>query len=150
MRDPTETSVLFAPPVDDDGRLLRFCRSVKARFEEAGLIPPEDPRRGMLLHATVVNTVYVPQPRQQHQQQHSHHQQRRGRGRGRGRGGHGGRGNRERMTLDAREVLERFGDKVWVEGFAVRGVALCKMGARRVEGTDDERYEVVGEVRFGR
>jgi activating signal cointegrator complex subunit 1 len=56
-----------------------------------------------------------------------------------------------RMTIDAREVLERYEETVWMEDCMVEKVAVCRMGARRVrdaEGreTGEEEYVVEGEV----
>jgi activating signal cointegrator complex subunit 1 len=124
MQDAGCTSVLYAPPVDVDGRLMRFCQAVKTSFTEAGLMAAES--RPLLLHATVVNTVYVP------------HSRKRGR-------------PRDRIKLDVRDMIEQYADFVWIEDMPVEKVTLCKMGAKKVEGSDDdEAYEVVAEVGFGR
>ncbi|KAI5457313.1 kinase A anchor protein [Mariannaea sp. PMI_226] len=123
MRNPSSTTVLYAPPVDPDGVLYRFCQDIKQTFQEAGLMADEN--RPLLLHATVVNTIYV---------------RKRGRPRGRDRDGP--------MTMDANFVIDRYHDYVWVEDMPVDKVTLCKMGARKVEGTDDEVYEVEAEVSF--
>lgn len=56
MGAPAQTSVLYAVPHDPTARLQRFAEAVRAAFESAGLLPPE--QRGLKLHATVVNTVY--------------------------------------------------------------------------------------------
>ncbi|KAH6877265.1 kinase A anchor protein [Thelonectria olida] len=123
MQDAGSTSVLYAPPVDADGRLMRFCQAIKTSFTDAGLMAVEN--RPLLLHATVVNTVYVPQTRK------------------RGR-------PREKIKLDARDMVEQYADFVWMEDMPVEKVTLCKMGARKIEGSDgDEAYEVVAEVRVG-
>lgn len=139
MQRPSETSVLYAPPADPTGVLRRFCESLRRVFQEAGLMAEE--QRPLLLHATVVNTVYVRGQRRQQQQQ---------RGRGSSSNNNGrqnGGGRRERMTIDARDIIARYDDYVWVEDMPVGKVAICRMGARRIEGTDgDEAYEVEAQV----
>lgn len=126
MQKASQAAVLYAP-VDTRGVLRPFCERLRARFLEAGLIV--DDERPLLLHATVVNTVYV-------------------------RGGARGKG-RKRVTLDAQQLLDRYEDYVWLEGFVVDRVAICKMGAKEVpggeEGGGDEEgdgaaYEVVAEA----
>ncbi|KAF5025003.1 hypothetical protein F66182_2954 [Fusarium sp. NRRL 66182] len=93
--------------------------SIRATFQEAGLMAKED--RPLLLHATVVNTIYVK----------------------------GGRGKkREKLTLDARDVINLYDNHVWLEDMLLEKVALCRMGAKKIEGTDDEAYEVEAEVEF--
>ncbi|UNI16148.1 hypothetical protein JDV02_002614 [Purpureocillium takamizusanense] len=122
MHAPSKTSVLYAPPTDEEGLLQRFCEGLRAPFREAGLMKEEE-GRPMLLHATLINTIYV-------------------------KGGSRGRG-RERMMLDARDVLARYGgdDYVWAEGLAVTRIAVCRMGAKPVEGSEgDQAYEVEAEV----
>lgn len=118
MQAATKTSVLYAAPSDAEGILYRFCEQIKAAFVEAGLMADEN--RPLLLHATIVNTIYA-------------------------KGGQRGQ-RRERMTIDAREILSRYEDYVWMENMAVDKVTLCRMGAKKVEGTDDAAYEVEAEV----
>lgn len=134
MQSPSQTSVLYAPPHDPGLVLRRFCEAVRARFTAAGLMAREE--RPLLLHATIMNTIYV-----------------KGKSRHRGSAGGGKRGgNRERLTVDARDVIDRYEDYVWVEGMSVEGVRICRMGARKVAGRDgeedDEAYDVEAEVRF--
>lgn len=137
MHSPATATVLYAPPEDPTLLLRRFCEALKSRFIEAGFMIAED--RPLLLHATIVNTIYV-------------RTNRRGGGRGGGRrGGGGGGGNRERLTFDARDVMDRYEDYVWAEDIPVEGVRICRMGAKKVEGghvKDDEAYEMEGEVLF--
>ncbi|KAM5348599.1 hypothetical protein ACJ41O_008423 [Fusarium nematophilum] len=124
MQDPAKTSVLYAPPVDTDGILYRFCEKIKAAFQEAGFMAEDS--RPLLLHATVINTIYV---------------------RG-SRGGQGRGGRREKLTIDARDIVSRYDDYVWMEDLPIEKVTLCRMGAKKIEGTDDEAYEVEAEVWF--
>ena len=69
-----------------------ICEQLRAAFQEAGLMASEGGKeerdaRPLLLHATVLNTIYV----------------KGGRGGGRGKGGR----RRERLTVDARPILDR-------------------------------------------
>jgi len=127
MHAPSQTSILYSSPADPDGRLYAFCSALRAAF--ADFLVPDD--RPLLLHATVVNTVYVPGVRE------------------RGSAGHGKQ--RAKMTIDAREVLERYAETVWMEDCGVERVAVCRMGARKIRDKDgretgDEEYVVEGEV----
>ncbi|KAG8414362.1 hypothetical protein J3459_014828 [Metarhizium acridum] len=118
MTHASRTSVLYAAPSDAEGILYDFCQGLRKPFRETGLI--EDENRPLLLHATVVNTVYV-----------------RGRERGSGR-------RKEKLMLDATDLMRKYEDYVWVEDMPVSRVAVCRMGARKVDG--DEVYEVEGEI----
>lgn len=124
MHDPSKTSILYSAPVDENGRLQTLCQKVRDVFVGEGFIMEED--RPLLLHATILNTVYVPGVR------------------GMGSGGHGKR--KARLTVDARELLEVWDDFVWVKDVRVERVVLCRMGARKVEGSDDEEYIVEGSM----
>ncbi|KAM7217746.1 Protein kinase A anchor protein, nuclear localization signal domain containing protein [Rhypophila decipiens] len=131
---PTKSAVLYAPPADPQGRLQQFCEGVRKVFLDAGVMVPDN--RPLLLHATIVNTIYVKGRNRQQQ---------------RGRGGHGhGRNNRrERLTIDATSLLDQFEDQVWMEDVRVEKIAICKMGAKKIEVDGvvvDEEYEVVAEV----
>lgn len=136
MQAPASTSVLYAPPLHSSA-LSSFCLALKKIFTDAGLLVPDD--RGLLLHVTVVNTVYVP----------------RGRGQGHGQsqggvrdgGGSGGAEQRRkgRITIDAQEMLEDWAEFTWMEGVKVERVAVCRMGAKK--GADgEEAYVVEGSV----
>ena len=126
MHGPSSTSILYAVPDDPTHRLYAFCLALRSVFADAGLLVPDT--RALLLHATVVNTVYA-----------------RRRSRRRRGGGHG-EDARGRGGFDAREVLERFGHVVWAEGVRVERVAMCEMGARKVGGGNGEEYIEVGSV----
>lgn len=55
------------------------------------------------------------------------------------------------MTIDAREILERYEEYTWMEDVKVEKVAICKMGAKKemVDGVVvDEAYEVEEDVEF--
>ncbi|KAG9256680.1 kinase A anchor protein [Emericellopsis atlantica] len=118
LQPPAQCRVLYAPPIDPSGLLRRFCELVRGRF--ASFMSAEELARPLLLHATVVNTIYV-------------------KGIGKSKG---------RTTIDARDIVGRYEDEVWMEGMDVDRVALCRMGAKAVEGSDgDMVYEVEAEVR---
>ncbi|KAH0600685.1 hypothetical protein MHUMG1_01684 [Metarhizium humberi] len=116
MTNASRTSVLYAAPSDAEGILYNFCQELRKAFGEAGLI--EEEGRPLLLHATVVNTVYV-------------------RGRGGGR-------RKEKLMLDATDLMSKYEDYIWVEDMPVSRVAVCRMGAKKVDG--DEVYEVEGDI----
>jgi activating signal cointegrator complex subunit 1 len=122
MQPARKATVLYAPPADATGLLRRFCEQLREPFVEAGLML--DDGRPLLLHATMVNTIYV---------------------KGGSRGGGRGR-RRERLTIDAENILDRYQDFVWIEGMPVRRLAICRMGAKAIEGTDDAAYEVEAEI----
>ncbi|KAK8094539.1 hypothetical protein PG997_001224 [Apiospora hydei] len=121
--DPSKATALYSPPVDPDGTLQKFCESIKQTFQQAGVMAEED--RPLLLHATVLNTIYV-----------------KGEKRG-GRGRHGKR--RERITVDARDILDRYDDFVWMQDAPVEKIAICRMGAKK-QDDGDEAYEVEAEI----
>ncbi|KAL8366026.1 hypothetical protein RB595_004690 [Gaeumannomyces hyphopodioides] len=139
--DAARAAVLYAAPAPDQP-LKRFCERVLAAFVREGLV--RDEGRPLLLHATVVNTVYC-----------KGSSGRGGRGRGGRRGGGGGGG---RMTLDARGALERYADYDWAGGaeivldrlviyrFGAKGVRRDNGGGEGVE--EDAAYEAVAEVQI--
>lgn len=116
-----KATVLYVPPEDSmpecQGLLHSFASELKAKFVEAGIM--ENETRPMLLHATVFNTIYV-------------------KGRKKTRG-------KDRLMIDARDLLARYEDFVWAEDLEIGEVGLYKMGAQAVEGTDDVEY--VAEAR---
>jgi activating signal cointegrator complex subunit 1 len=128
----SKASVLYAPPVDADGVLGRFCETLRSTFQEAGLMAEED--RPLLLHATILNTIYVKGGRNNNDNNNSPG----GRGRGKGK-------RYERLTIDARQILERYEDYMWMENVPVETIAICKMGAKKLDD-GDEAYEVEAEI----
>jgi activating signal cointegrator complex subunit 1 len=121
MHTPSKTSILYSSPVGEDLRLYKFCQKLRDIFTEVELMVEEN--RPLLLHATIVNTVYVPG--------------------GRGKGGHGK--NRAKLTIDAREILEDYEDFEWMSNVRIEKVAICMMGAQKKEDGEEE-YIVEGEV----
>jgi activating signal cointegrator complex subunit 1 len=137
--DTRKATVLHAKPHDPSDRLYYFCLALRQNFIDAGFMAPEE--RPMVLHATLVNTVYSKNPRE--------------------RRGETGRGI-GRITMDARELARMLNGRVasedkrvkrdevqpfvWAENVDIRCVRICKMGAKKVE--DEElgmEYEVVAE-----
>ncbi|ORY64111.1 kinase A anchor protein [Pseudomassariella vexata] len=117
MKSASKATVLYAPPVDSQGILQKFCEKLKAAFQEEGLMLEEN--RPLLLHATIINTIYVKGAR------------------------HGK--ERERVTIDARGILDRYDDYVWMEDIPVEKIAICRMGARKLDD-GDEAYDVEAEI----
>jgi activating signal cointegrator complex subunit 1 len=117
MTSASRTSVLYAPPTDAEGILYKFCQQLRQPFSDTGLMA--DDGRPMLLHATVINTIYV-------------------KGRGGGR-------RKEKLMLDARDLLTKYEDHVWDEDMPISRVAVCRMGAKKLDD-GDEVYEVEGEI----
>ena len=122
MHAPEKTSILYSSPVDEDQRIQMFCQRLKDAFSEAEMLVKDT--RPLLLHATVVNTIYVPGIK--------------GKGSGHGR-------NRAKLTLDAREILDDYEEFEWMKDVRVEKVAICRMGAQKTEGGEEE-YIVEGEV----
>jgi activating signal cointegrator complex subunit 1 len=122
MHTPSKTSILYSAPVDENHSLQSFCQKLRDAFAEADLLVPDT--RPLLLHATIVNTIYVPGIK--------------GKGTGHGK-------NRAKLTIDARDILEKYEDFEWVSDVKLNKVAICKMGAKKLEDGNEE-YEVEGEV----
>jgi activating signal cointegrator complex subunit 1 len=123
MHTPSKTSILYSSPVDQDLQLYRFSQKLRDIFTAADLLVKDE--RPLLLHATIVNTVYVPGVR--------------GKGSGHGK-------NRAKLTLDATDLLEEYEDFTWMHGIKVEKIAICRMGAKMNEENGEEEYVVEGEV----
>ncbi|KAK1986649.1 kinase A anchor protein [Colletotrichum cereale] len=117
--DSRTASVLYAPPTHPEGIFQTFCEMIRATFEEAGVMDKDN--RGLLLHATIVNTIYV-------------------------KGARGKKGSK--LTIDATDILDRYDDYVWMEDVPVEKIAICRMGAKNIGGVDDQEYEVEAEIDF--
>lgn len=122
MHTPSKTSILYAAPVDEDHSLQSFCQKLKDAFAEAELLVPDT--RPLLLHATIVNTIYVPGMK--------------GKGSGHGK-------NKAKLTIDAREILEKYEEFEWISDMKIEKVAICRMGAKKMEDGEEE-YEVEAEA----
>ncbi|MCJ1280787.1 hypothetical protein MMC26_000104 [Xylographa opegraphella] len=57
MHSPSSTSILYASPHDSSNRLQQFCLALQTAFTDAGFLLPDT--RPLLLHTTIVNTVYA-------------------------------------------------------------------------------------------
>ncbi|KAH6656764.1 kinase A anchor protein [Truncatella angustata] len=118
MQSPSKATTLYASPVDPDGTLQKFCEKLKGAFEENGIMVTD--KRPLLLHATIVNTIYV-------------------KGRRQGK-------NREKVTIDAREIIDRYEDQIWSEDIPLEKIAICRMGAKDSEDGQDQAYEIEAEI----
>ncbi|KAL1847355.1 hypothetical protein Daus18300_013972 [Diaporthe australafricana] len=120
-------TVLFAPPTDPAGVLQGFSEKIKALFKDTDLLAADD--RPLLLHATVVNTIYVKGNRN----------------------GHGKKKSDRTFVNDGQAIMDRYEDQVWLESAPLRKIAICRMSAKPIEenGTVvDAAYEVEAEVEF--
>jgi activating signal cointegrator complex subunit 1 len=122
MQSAAKASVLYAAPVDTEGILTKFCEKLQSTFNEAGLM--EKDNRPLLLHATILNTIYV-------------------KWRNASRAGKGKK--HEKLTIDTRQILERYDDYLWMENVPIEKIAICKMGAKNLED-GDAAYEVEAEI----
>ncbi|KAI1863964.1 uncharacterized protein JN550_009243 [Neoarthrinium moseri] len=118
MQSASKATTLYSAPEDPDGILQKFCEEVKKTFEEADVM--ENDKRPLLLHATIINTIYV-------------------KGRRQGK-------KHEKITIDARGILDRYDDYEWMRDVPVEKIAICRMGAKDVEDSDDKAYEVEAEI----
>ena len=120
MQAPTKSSVLYAPPEDPQGVLQAFSERVREPFLEQGSMVRED--RPLLLHATIVNTIYVKSK--------------------------GRQGKKGKLTIDATDMMERYDGYTWMRDVKLEKIAICRMGAKPVEGEDEAAYGVEEEVSF--
>jgi activating signal cointegrator complex subunit 1 len=62
--------------------------------------------------------------------------------------GHGPKAKGQRI-FDAAKIVEQYKDVVWAKNVRIDRVQICKMGAKKILGDDDEvldeQYEVVAE-----
>ena len=123
MQSPSKATVLYAPPADEQRILQTFCEQLQTTFKEAGFIREERP---LLLHATIVNTIYVKG------------------GRSQGKGG-GFKKKREQLTIDARPIIDRYDDFTWMEEVPMEKIAICRMGAKELDD-GDQAYEIEAEI----
>ncbi|KAK3387215.1 AKAP7 2'5' RNA ligase-like domain-containing protein [Podospora didyma] len=94
MQKPDKASVLYALPVDQMGRLQAFCEKLRTTFQEAKLMMEDN--RPLLLHATIANTIYVKGGRDKKSKKPG--------------------GKRwDKLTIDARGILDRYEDQIWME-----------------------------------
>lgn len=123
MRDPLNTSILYAHPEDASGRLLPFCEKLHDVFKNAGILRNEN--RALKLHATVFNgqhaRVRVP-----------------------------GKAGKVPLSIDATALLKRWKDTSWTGSFELEKVAICRMRAEDVYDASgavvDKEYTEVTSV----
>ena len=128
MHNPTKTSTLYTIPRDSTSRLLTFATSLRELFTNASLLIPD--KRPLLLHATILNTLYA-------------------KTKSRAKGTGHGKNNRGIEKIDATALLEEFRDYEWAEDFRIEKVSLCQMGAKKevVDGVIvNEEYVEVASV----
>ncbi|KAL8793573.1 MAG: hypothetical protein Q9195_003836 [Heterodermia aff. obscurata] len=128
MHTPSKTSILYTSPKDSTSRLYAFASSLRDAFLSVDLLVPE--KRPLLLHATIVNTLYA-------------------KTKGRAKGTGHGKDNHGIGKFDATFLLEEFQDFEWASDFCVERVSICQMGAKKeiVDGVlVNEEYVEVASV----
>jgi activating signal cointegrator complex subunit 1 len=129
---PDKATVLHCPPRDQTSRLYPFCLKLKQIFTEAGLLEPET--RPLVLHATIVNTVYAKNDRRYEKRRTSS------------------------ISFNATEIMRTYNEKmgiedgnaagefVWANDILIDRVRICEMGAKRVEDEKlGQEYAVFAE-----
>ena len=162
MQKPSQTSILYAEPYDKSGRLMRFSESVRGSFEERGWVLED--KRGLKLHATMLNTIYAKE-RRVRRERGDRGDAALGAREGGGEEGadvgkqginqEGDKANGEQdtkswMRFDAEALMQAYDGFVWANDVRIDRVQICKMGAKKIlhEETGevmDEQYEVVAE-----
>lgn len=128
MHTPSKTSILYTCPTDPTSRIFAFATLLRDTFTSANLLVPD--KRPLLLHATIVNTLYA-------------------KTKGRATGTGHGKLNRGIGKLDATVLLEEFQDFQWAKEFRVEKVSICRMGAEKkiVDGVVvNEEYVEIASV----
>ena len=128
MHTPTKTSTLYTTPRDSTSRLLTFATSLREVFTNANLLLPD--KRPLLLHATIMNTLYA--KTKSHATGTGH-----------------GKSKRRVEKIDATALLEEFREYVWAKDFRIEKISLCQMGAKKefIDGVVvDEEYVEVASV----
>ena len=126
MQSPASTSSLYASP-NPLHPILSFAQRLHDSFLAAGflLVSPND--RPLKLHVTLVNTIYT--------KKSTGGKNRWGKGSGK---------------INARELIETWGETTWAEDVRVEKVAICEMGAKKVVDGEarlvDEVYTEVASV----
>ena len=165
MQKPNQTSILYAEPYDKSGRLMRFSESVRGSFEGHGWVLED--KRGLKLHATMLNTIYAKDRRAKKDRVDGaggtlDDGQSSGETAGVGEQGvsQGGKGaygeegvrpdTKSFMRFDAEALMQAYNGFVWANDVRIDRVQICKMGAKKIlhEETGevmDEQYEVVAE-----
>jgi activating signal cointegrator complex subunit 1 len=130
--EPHKATVLHCPPHDQTSRLYPFCLKLKQIFTEAGFLEPET--RPLVLHATIVNTVYTRKDRR-------HEKRKMG-----------------SISFNATEIMRTYNEKagikagnaagefVWANDILIDRARICEMGAKIVEDEKlGQEYAVFAE-----
>lgn len=130
--NPRKATVLHCPPQDPTARLYPFSLRLKQRFIDVGLMESEN--RPLVLHATIVNTVYAKKDRR-------HETRRTG-----------------TISFDATEIMRKYNEEggfqqgspsgafVWAKDILIDRVRICEMGAKAVDDpTLQQEYTVFAE-----
>jgi len=146
MHDPEKTSILYSAPSDDTGRLLPFCLRVQQLFKEKDFLVEAD--RELKLHATIVNTIYA-KGRKRPSKEPQGGSSAAGAGQHDGQAqGHGSHANAS-LKIDATAILEKYMNFVWAEHVVLDRVAICEMGAKKMDSSGnvvDEAYTEVASI----
>ena len=129
MHNASKTSILYISPDDASSRLRNFCEALCYQFTSSGFLLPD--KRSLLLHATIVNTLYA----------------KGGRNRPR-KSGHG-KNNHAVGKLDATALLEEYGAYEWAKDIRIEKVCICQLGAKKDvidEVVVNEEYVEVASV----
>ena len=129
MHDPLKTSILYIMPEDSTHRLQGFGEALRTAFTTADIIIPD--KRPLLMHATIVNTLYARKTKDQHK------------------GSGHGRRNRSVEKFNATALLEELVACEWARDIRIERVSICEMGAKKeiVDGAVvNEQYTEVASV----
>ena len=130
MHNPSKTSILYTSPYDPTSRLHPFATALRDAFISKNLLVLDN--RPLLLHATIVNTLYA-------------------KTKGRAKVTGHGKNNRGVGKIDARALLEEFGEFEWAKDFRIERVSICQMGAKKeiIDGVVvNEEYAEVASVQL--
>jgi activating signal cointegrator complex subunit 1 len=180
-KDMSHTSILYAEPKDREDRLSAFGTELRDKFMQGGFLIEDN--RPLLLHATIINTVYAKPKGGWGKQKSGREKGLAQKGDGEpdmdelpldeegstagssqedeeavaapangtaldGSDGHGPKAKGQRI-FDAAKIVEQYKDVVWAKNVRIDRVQICKMGAKKILGDDDEvldeQYEVVAE-----
>lgn len=125
MQKAEKATILYATPLDPWGALQEFSERVRAVFKKEGLLVAD--HRPLLLHATIVNTIYV---------------------KGKKEARRGKKWDRK-VIEDAQAILDRYEDQVWMQDVPLEKIAICRMGAKPIvkdSAVVDVVYEEQGAV----
>ena len=125
MQKHASTSVLYASPIDHDSCLRDLCTALHNVFKAANLLIHED--RPLLLHATLVNTIYD-----------------------RSRGYKGSKFKKSTpYRFKASKLIDQYQAFEWAKDVHLEKLSICKMKARQVIENGvvvDEEYEELGHM----